>query len=230
MFLSLILALSLISPSHKATTLGNAANIERAPFTKTNFSDFSFIGYYINSSSPFANAAYYLVKHGNIGISLTPFTDLSDLSAFSMVIIPFKENWLQNEINSLNSFLNSGGIAFLTVNCPTELLSVTTTTRNGIWIAPTEAIAQTSADKEILHLHANYSRGFKDLNGNYYPFDTFRETKYILTLDEPDIDILFTAQKEGEWNTVADPADDIGFAIVAKMIGMGRIVYAAVSL
>ncbi|MHA2499465.1 MAG: hypothetical protein ACXAEL_07865, partial [Candidatus Hodarchaeales archaeon] len=113
------------------------------------------IGYYTNSSSTFSNAAYYLLKHGDLGNVLVPFTDLTSLSAFSMVIIPFKENWSPAEISSVSNFLNNGGIAFLTVECPSALLSVTTTTRNGIWIAPTDLIAQTTEDNKYMHVQAN---------------------------------------------------------------------------
>ena len=76
------------------------------------FSGYSLIGYYTNSTNPFANAGYYLPKYYDIGNSIIPFADFANISSFSMIIIPFKENWSTTEVNQVNQFMNEGGIPF----------------------------------------------------------------------------------------------------------------------
>ncbi|MHA2496104.1 MAG: hypothetical protein ACXAEI_11490, partial [Candidatus Hodarchaeales archaeon] len=191
------------------------------------------IGYYTNSSSTFSNAAYYLLKHGALGNIMIPFNDLTDLSTFSMIIVPFKENWTSTEIISLTNFLNQGGIAFLTETIPPGLLDVTITARNGLWITPTDRTARTPVDKLRFHLAFNYSKAFLDkIQWKYYPFDDPYErlTKYISAIGEPEIEILFTAQKDGTWSSLPDTTDYIGYTVVTKKIGAGRIAYSTIPL
>lgn len=230
----LIVALTLaLQPFTSSESYYNDTGSKRQIISAIQLSDFRFIGYYTNSSSPFANAAFYLLKHGALGNSLISFNDLTDLSPFSMIIIPFKKNWTTTEVISLTNFMNQGGIAFLTEHLPPGLLDVTTTTRNGLWITPTDRIAQTLEDKLHSHTDFNYSKGFYDkIKGKFYPFDEpyVRSTKYITAINEPEVEILFTAEKDGVWNSLPDATDYIGYTVVTKKMGAGRIAYSAITL
>ncbi|MFX0204500.1 MAG: hypothetical protein ACFFDT_00830 [Candidatus Hodarchaeota archaeon] len=218
-----VLSLMTIQQIGPIRSVGIAPSGDKA-FSYVLSDDFSLIGYYTNSSSAYADAGYHILKYNDLGNSLVPFTDFNDLSQFSMIIIPFKENWTPTEITYVTEFLNGGGIAFLTWYCPSELLSVTISSRNGLWTQPTDLVAQTDGDKVIFNLYANYSHGFRDLSWTIYPYDIIRPTKYIPSLSDPQIDVLLTAHIN------SDGSDFLGYAMVTKKIGAGRIVYSTISL
>ncbi len=210
---------------------GSKSNILNV--SKNSLSGYKNIGYYTNSDSPFSNAAWNLLKYNALGNMIIPFTDLGELDSFVMVIVPYKENWSSDEINNLKNFTEGGGIALLTQNCPSELLNVTIGERNGFWAKCTDLFAQTTSDKDFFRFYANYSEGYYSVNtGDFTPYDnysyapyhTFRPTRYITSLDESSIDILFTAHLREE------DSQNIGYSVVSKKVGMGRIAFSSIAL
>ena len=180
------------------------------------------IGYYVNSSSPYSNGAFHLLKHGAIGNSLVPFSPFTNLSQFSLIIVPFKLNWTLTEISLLESFISQGGIAFLTASIPTSIFDLSFQYNDDFWIIPTDKIAQSIGDKTHLKRQISYYRAAQDTSFNLYPFDIVRNLTYISNIGESSYEILHTASLD------SSGSEPLGYATVAKKIGSGRLVFSTI--
>ncbi|MHA2346526.1 MAG: hypothetical protein ACXACP_07390 [Candidatus Hodarchaeales archaeon] len=179
-------------------------------------------GYYTNSMSTYSNAAFHLLKHGAIGNSLVSFSTFSNLSRFSLVIVPYKLSWTQTEISSLETYISQGGLAFLTASVPSSLFDLSVSSNDDFWIIPTNIIAQSISDKTHLKRQISYYRAAQDVSLNLYPFDTVRDLKYISNVDEPNYEVLHTASLD------SDGTGFLGYATVAKKIGLGTLVFSTI--
>ncbi|PWI48898.1 hypothetical protein CEE45_03975 [Candidatus Heimdallarchaeota archaeon B3_Heim] len=201
----------------------NSIQIKSTIFTPTEMpTNYTMTGYYTNSNSTYSNAAFHLLKHGAIGNSLTPFSTFSNLSQFSLIIVPYKLTWTPMEISLLETFVSQGGLAFLTASIPSSLFDLSVSSNDDFWIIPTDILAQSISDKTHLKRQISYYRAAQDVSLNLYPFDIVRELKYISNIDEPNYEILHTASLD------SGGTEPLGYATVAKKMGLGRLVFSTI--
>ncbi len=219
----ILMASSLALPAN--TTMSSLECVYGHQNQQISTSSFLQIGYYVNSSSEYANGAYHLVKHGNIGNLIVPLTDLSNLNNLAMAIIPYKLSWTTEEIESVTQFVQQGGIAFVTVYSPPELIDLQLDTCDGYWRKATEESAASEADQYWHNVHPNYSDALKDTDGTIHPFDNTRETKFLAELPQnSEITAIHYAYANSELTEFA------GYATVMKQQGDGQIVFSAASI
>ena len=218
--LSFLVTPNLNSYTHKRINWTDFYKIR--PINKEFPNNYQGIGYFIDST-PFSNAVYYILKYDNFGNSLIPFIDFTDLSLFSMVIVPYKLNWSQEDINSLSNFVNEGGIAFITVNIPKDLLNLELTLADETyWIHPTDQLVQSIGGIHNQIRPISYHIAYITLQQTYVPFDTVRDLYYISKVNEDNYEILH------EVSLSESGIPKLGLATVAKNIGLGKIIFTTV--
>lgn len=185
--------------------------------------DFKKIGYYVNSSSEFVNAVYYLMKYNPVGPYIESFTSFEGLSEYSMVIIPHKSDWSLSDTLYLKNFIENGGLALVTTFIPNEILDVDIVNTDGYYVQAESVYGY--GNSFINSVYYNYDKFLKGkfYPYSYYPAETPRDMRYIRSANE---NVEIWHQASNDLNGI----DYLGPITVSKTMGTGRLAFIATSV
>jgi hypothetical protein len=185
--------------------------------------DFKKIGYYVNSSSEFVNAVYYLMKYNPVGPYIESFTSFEGLSNYSMVIIPHKSDWSLSDTLYLKDFIENGGLALVTTYIPNEILDVDIVNTESYYVHPETEYGYGNTFINSVYYNYDHFLKSKSYPFQYYPAETPRDMRYIGSINE---NVEIWHQASNDLNGV----DYMGPITVSKTMGSGRLAFITTSV